>query len=130
MLEEQYENKLASLEIKEKKMKNLLPVKTSKGFISQTVEVDDDLNGHDTKQYPKSSLPDKNKKAVNESDEDEDPMPYQNCVVSVGKLVAEREEKLMEYKLRIATLCTRFMECPEDRVNASFHGCYHFPDLI
>jgi hypothetical protein len=114
LIESQYENNLANFEDTGKKLKALLPFKTSRGLQAQTIEVDEE------EIFSKAKGKEVGQKDENEEEEEEeeeeDKMPYQDCIVSVGKLVAEREEKLMQYKLRIGTLSAGFLEDPYNRV--------------
>ncbi|CAL8081922.1 unnamed protein product [Orchesella dallaii] len=110
-LELQYEQNFSESKERMSKEKALLPIKTQKGLHYPTVP----FNSKDSESVVTSAIittPVVKNDKHNDSDDE-----YENAPeVTTAMLLARRERKLAEYKVRIGVLCSAFLEDPEHRL--------------
>lgn len=111
-----YEDKLAELQETSKNVKLLLPFKTIFGIQPQSREVEDEVDDYGVDEdVPEIVIGNKDTTRTPREEK-----TFQNAIFTHARLVAQRRAALLEYKLRIGTLASGFLEDPEHRVNHYF----------
>ena len=121
--EARYEHQLARKEKSAKKVKELLPIKTNGSLRTQIIEEDDvpeeevEDEEEEYEDVPVDVLDEIVENGdLRNDDEPEESHKHINKVFSTAGLLANRRQKLAEYKVKMGILSASFLEDPENRV--------------
>lgn len=101
-VEDQYDEELHEQELSQKKTKALLPIKTNKGVIERTIEVDS---------MPSEDEEENDRISDTTDEPEEEPQ-------SVAELYAKRKQKIEDLKSLIGTSSSNILESPEERLDS------------
>lgn len=124
-LEKEYAKQHKVVDIENKKMKELLPIKTKKGIVPREIEVDDyeenklaaleELENEEDQEDVESLKEDSDEEIIMDN-EVESSTAVQGTAMSMADLLIHRENELQKQKFKIGIICSGILEQPEDRV--------------